>query len=201
MMHREILLWHLSTLLLVLFVGCSTPPDPLSLPAKTDSGNLRVVVEIPAGTNHLVQYDPVARTFHAPSEESDLGKLEFLPHPVNVGFIPSTYRSVNDSMPIKALLMAESIPTGLAMEARPLAHMVLQNSEGGQSHYLLTIPAAQSRWVISDSTFTQFRTQHPAAQEILALWARHHRPSDSIREIIWTDEREAMAWLEEHLVQ
>ena len=83
-------------LLCCLLAGCNADPasdgegaviDPYTLPS-TDGDALNVVVEIPAGTNHKLEYHPGQGYVNDTLEGGADRVINFLPYPGNYGFVP-----------------------------------------------------------------------------------------------------------------
>jgi len=189
-------------LLLLLLWGCQSSQDsPLSLPTYTDAGHLRMVVEIPAGTNHRVAYDTAARTFAPRAAGEDLQRLIFLPYPANYGFVPSTrVPQLEGHQAMPALLLAESLPTGISMAVKPLA--VAQMQLGSDTiPQLVVIPAYQQRRILPDSTWADLQQQRPEVQQILSLWLDQHRASEGLRLLRWSGTKAAQQEVQRYALE
>ena len=80
---------------MMFLTGCSdvsreTVIDFENLPTYTEQG-INVVVEIPAGTNHKIEFDKKNKKFVVDQKNGKDRIIDFLPYPGNYGFIPSTY--------------------------------------------------------------------------------------------------------------
>ena len=77
-----------------------------------------MVVEIPAGTNHKIEYDPSTDSFENDKKDGKDRVISFLPYPGNYGFIPSTLMNKDrggDGDALDILVIGESEPTGTVL--------------------------------------------------------------------------------------
>jgi inorganic pyrophosphatase len=189
--------WLIACLLLCL-AGCGPGPNAEQHATYTPEGHLRAVIEIPAGTNHKISYDPKLRTFAIEQQDGHNRVIDFLPYPANYGFIPSTRLNGEvggDGDPLDVFVIAESLPSAITLEVIPLA-VIETTDEGELDPKILAVPLRDSRRVIRATTLAELRDDYPAIIEIMTLWLRHYDPGDSTRVLRWGDEREAQAMIE-----
>ena len=97
-----------------------TSKDFQYLPTYTEQG-INVVVEIPAGTNHKIEYDKENKEFVVDQKNGKDRIIDFLPYPGNYGFIPSTYMDPaigGDGDALDVLVIGESVPTGTVIPVK-----------------------------------------------------------------------------------
>jgi len=188
--------------------GCETAPvttddatsgsavvDPYSIPS-TDGEALNVIVEIPAGTNHKIEYHP-ERGF-ANDTLADGGKrvINFLPYPGNYGFVPSTLLDEargGDGDALDVIVIGESVPPGTQLRARPIAALMLR--DGGEiDTKIVAVPADSSQQVFRIDNFLDFSLGNDAAKRIIELWFLNYKGPNATELVRWEDE--AYAWRE-----
>ena len=172
---------------------CQQAPNVEDLPALSDQGHLRAVIEIPAGTNHKVTYEAQARNFVVEQEAGKDRIIDFLPYPANYGFIPSTLLSKDeggDGDPLDIFVIAESLPSAVSIEVLPLAIIHLLD-DGEVDDKIIAVPRSLERRVIQDSTYQGLKTNYPAILQIFELWLSSYDPQDSTQVMGWGDEEEA----------
>ena len=164
-------------------------------PAFTSSGYINAIVEIPAGTNHKIEYKPYYNKF-----ENDLNPdgtdriIEFLPYPGNYGFIPSTrldHTVGGDNDPLDVLIISETEAVKTVIEVIPVAIIYLQDS-GQVDHKIIAIPAKQEKRIIHSTNYQDFIDDHPAIHRIIELWFTSYKNQDQMKFLGWGDEKKAM---------
>ncbi|WP_400193741.1 inorganic diphosphatase [Hymenobacter sp. B81] len=177
----------------LLLAGCGTPRYD-ELPTYSEERHLlQVVVETPAGSNHPQRYSLPERAF-VPEQHAGTDRLvQFLPYPVNAGFIPATRRPGSASTsfrPQSALVLAESQPAGTVLEVVPLALLLLDNA-GELESVVVTVPARPSQQVLPVGSWDELNRQYPAVRELLRLWYQHHAGPGRVRVMGWRNEQAA----------
>lgn len=122
----------------------------LTIPSFTPEGVLQAVIEIPAGTNTKYEYNREELRFQPDMREGKARKVNFLPYPVNYGFIPSTRMEKErggDGDPLDVLLLAEHVPTGSVVPVIPIGLLRLSDL-GELDHKVLAIPADPEKRII-----------------------------------------------------
>jgi inorganic pyrophosphatase len=175
--------------LATLLVACKT--DYQHLPAFSEQKQLQVVVLTPAGSNHPQKYDSQKKTFVSAQDAGMPEQVKFLPYPGNFGFIPSTlFKTDNaaDSEPLRALVLAESMPTGTVAEVIPIGTLLLETA-GEATFVVVTVPARPSEQVVAATDFATFSQSYPAAKDIIQKWFIHENPNRPTRLMGWKDEK------------
>ncbi len=191
----------ISILLLFLVVGCkkSNPfeakVDYQELPAI--SGELvNVVVEIPAGTNHKIEYHYEQAEFINDTLQGEDRVINFLPYPGNYGFIPGTLMDVErggDGDALDVLLLSEAVPTGSVVPAKPIGALLLKD-RGELDSKIIAIPAEEAFRIIEADNFVDFMLYYDAGRRILEDWFLNYKGRDVVQLIRWEDDR--YAWQE-----
>ncbi|MEQ8703541.1 MAG: inorganic diphosphatase [Phaeodactylibacter sp.] len=190
-----------NTILLLLLSAClfscqttETPADPKSYPARTPAG-INVVVEIPAGTNKKIEYQPSSGSFEVDKREGKPRQIDFLPYPGNYGFIPSTRMSKSeggDGDAIDVLLLCEALPTGSVIEARPIGALQLLD-EGELDTKVIAIPIDTNLQTLAPQDFTDFSIHYDGARHIIETWFLYYDGLGTNTFEGWLDESKTLA--------
>lgn len=165
-----------------LLLGCAPDPvsDPLSLPTypDADSTTVNVVIEIPAGSNDKVEIDKVTGVFEVNRV------IEYLPYPVNYGFIPSTLAGDGDALDV--LVLSKRLETGTVIGAIPIATMILRDN-GDMDDKVLLVPADSTLRVVPCDSWTCLKTEYPAIVQMLEIWFTTYKPAGVMVSGGWVD--------------
>ncbi|WP_190277464.1 inorganic diphosphatase [Adhaeribacter rhizoryzae] len=175
---------------LLLLASCKT--DYENLPTFSAHKQLQVVILTPAGSNHPQEYDSKTKTFVSTQEAGLPAKINFLPLPGNLGFIPSTaikHSGNNENEPLAALVLAESVPSGTVMEVIPLGTLAL-NIAGEARYIIIATPSRPTDQILAATDFNEFVTKYPAAKEIIQKWFLYHNPNQKTRLLGWKNDNE-----------
>ncbi|MFN0013525.1 MAG: inorganic diphosphatase [Saprospiraceae bacterium] len=163
-------------------------------PAFSPAGNLNAVVEIPAGTNQKFELDRTTGAIRPDMRNGRQRMVEFLPYPVNYGFVPSTVMDNargGDGDPLDVLVLAEAIPTGTVLEVRPIGLLLLQ--DGGElDHKVLSVPADPALQVVQVADWHDFQHRYSAIRHILELFFLYYDGLGVITIMGWSDEEAAL---------
>lgn len=162
----------------------------LDLPPRGEQG-LHAVIEIPAGTNHKVEYDKLRRTFAVDQRDGRDRVINFLPYPGNYGFIPSTFMDPargGDGDALDILVLAETVPTGRVMECLPIGALLLRD-EGAIDTKIIAVPADPAQRTIQVDNFQDFLIHYDAARRMIQEWFMHYDEQDRPELIRWEDEK------------
>ena len=183
-------------LLLAFLLACKQSPqiDYLQLPTFTENG-VNAVVEIPAGTNHKIEFDPATAQFLNDQRQGQDRVIDFLPYPGNYGYIPGTLMAADqggDGDALDVLIIAESLPTGTVIEVQPIAALELK--DGGElDTKIIAVPRDSNLQVMQVSGFTGFMTEYNIAQTIIRDWFLNYKGLGKVEFIAWQNERFALA--------
>jgi len=101
----------------------------LKIPSFTASGHVQGVIEIPAGTNRKYEIDKQTGVMYPDIRDGKPRMVDFLPYPMNYGFVPSTIMDKErggDGDPLDILYIAESVPNSTVVEAIPIGLLLLK---------------------------------------------------------------------------
>jgi inorganic pyrophosphatase len=161
-----------------------------------DGDALNVIVEIPAGTNHKIEY----KTATGFSNDTLLGGVtrvvNFLPYPGNYGFVPNTLMDKDrggDGDPLDVLVICESVPTGTRLAVKPIATLMLRD-RGEIDTKIIAVPMDTALRVFQVDNFLEFALEQDAARSIIETWFLNYKGPKQTELIRWEDE--TFAWRE-----
>ena len=166
-----------------------------SLNAIAD-GALQAVIEIPAGTNHKMEYDPQAGAFLNDRLNEQERVIDFLPYPGNYGFIAGTLLDKaqgGDGDPLDVLVIAEAMPTGTMVRVVPIAALLLKD-KGELDTKIIAIPADENLQVLKAKNFIDFMLRYDQAKLIIEQWFMAYKGQGAMEFLRWEDDR--YAWSE-----
>ncbi|MTB53247.1 inorganic diphosphatase [Lewinella sp. W8] len=175
--------------------GLEQPRDPYAEPSM-EGESLNVIVEIPAGSNHKIEYRPDEGFINDTLPNGGERIINFLPYPGNYGFIPSTLMSRDrggDGDPLDVIVLSEGVPTGSKLAVKPIAALLLRD-RGEIDTKIVAVPVDSSLQVFPVDNFLDFALQHDAARSILELWFLNYKGPNSTELLRWEDEE--YAWRE-----
>ncbi len=178
----------------LLFQCTSNHVNYNNLKTYSENGFVNAVVEVPAGTNLKLEYNPLSQSFEPDQEEGSPRKIQFLPYPGNYGFIPNTQMPKaqgGDGDALDVLIIAESLSTGTVMEVKPIG-ILLMEDEGEKDHKVIAIPADSSLQIIDTDIFMDFMIQYDAAKQIIEDWFLNYKGWGKMSLIMWEDEKFAI---------
>ena len=156
-----------------------------NIPTRSQAGDVQVVIEIPAGTNHKIEYDRASNTFPCDQKNGQDRVVQFLPYVGNYGFIPSTLMDRErggDGDALDVLVLSESVPTKTVMEVEVLG--VLQLLDGGEADdKIIAIPANKEARTVQELT--------PEIKSIIITWFANYKGKDIMQPKGWLDAQAA----------
>lgn len=169
-----------------------------AIPLYSRNEFLQAVIEIPAGTNHKVEYDKKARKFVIDQRDGKDRIIPFLPYPGNYGFLPSTYLDPalgGDGDALDVLVLAESVPVSTVMEIIPIANLALMD-EGEIDNKIIAIPADPALQIIKATTLSELESKYPAAKNMIEDWFLNYDGPGVMKLEEWQNETQAMGDIE-----
>lgn len=165
-----------------------------TLPTWNKKG-VTAVIEIPAGTNHKIEYNPQTLNFEPDSIDGAVRIIDFLPYPANYGFIPSTLMASSeggDGDPLDILVIAESMPTGTILAVTPIATLLMRD-EGELDTKIIAIPVDPEQQVFRVADFQEFMLKYDPARRILESWMLNYQGPGLVELIGWRDDDFALS--------
>ena len=199
----------LCLLMTLLLLGCDPNPptdtaeddtagatvDPYTTPSRAGD-YLNVIVEIPAGTNHKIEYHPGGGYVNDTLPGGVTRVINFLPYPGNYGFVPSTLMDRSrggDGDALDVLVIGESLPTGTQVAVQPIATLLLRD-RGEIDTKIIAVPADSAARVYRADNFLDFSLGNDAAKRIIETWFLNYKGPGAVELLRWEDE--AYAWRE-----
>ncbi len=190
-------------LLLLFFAACKAdgttsfnqPSDPYNV-ASTEGDALNVIVEIPAGTNHKIEFKPSTGFTNDTVVGGGARIINFLPYPGNYGFVPSTMMDKDrggDGDALDVLVLSEAVPTGTLLTTIPIGALLLRD-RGDIDTKIIAVPVDPELRVFDVEDFLTFALEHDGARAILETWFLNYKGAKQMELIRWEDEN--YAWRE-----
>jgi inorganic pyrophosphatase len=164
-------------------------PDYRELVAVVD-GQLQAVIEIPAGTNHKIEYDYDTGNFVNDQIDGKDRVIRFLPYPGNYGFVPGTLMDKDrggDGDALDIIVLGEAVATGTVLAVKPIGAMLLED-RGETDTKIVALPAAPDAVNLGVDNFLDFAVQYDAARRILEDWFTHYKGRGQVKFVRWEDE-------------
>ena len=171
------------------------------LRAFNENTILQAVVEIPAGTNHKIEYDYSTNSFRNDRRNGKDRVIEFLPYPGNYGFIPGTISDSNlggDGDALDVLILSEALKTGSVTEIKVVGLLKLID-DNEEDFKVIAIPYNKDERIIAIENFIHLQAQYPEIKEILENWFLSYDKSDPARIEGWDDEKEALNYIKKNI--
>lgn len=163
-------------------------------PPFSENGNAFMIVVNPAGTNTIYGYDPVKNRFDVKSENENSNEINYLPYPVNFGFIPSTVKEealTGAGYPLDVLAIGSTIKQGSLLEFVPVG--VLKVSyDGEEDRKIIGVVVNSEIKIIDCKTLACLQQDYPGLTEIIETWYNNHRNDADVKVLGWEDEKTAM---------
>lgn len=162
----------------------------LTLPLK-ENGQFMAVIEIPAGTNHKIEYHKTKHEFICDQKDGKDRVIQFLPYPGNYGFIPSTHMDTikgGDGDALDVLVLGEYEKTGSYMPIVPVGIMYLMDS-GEEDHKLLAVPYDKEKNVLKANKFEDISEE---VKHIISDWFASYKGPGKMVFQGWGDEQKAI---------
>lgn len=201
MFKHKLFIFSLLVCLGSVIFGCKqeTNEEVYALPVFTEKG-INAVIEIPAGTNRKIEFNPTTRNFETDQLEGKDRMVKFLPYPGNYGFIPSTYMDPikgGDGDALDVLVLCESMETGTAIEVKPIATLMLEDN-GEKDTKIIAIPVDPQLQTIPIKDFQSFMIEHQIVQQMIKDWFLNYKGLGQMKFLGWRDEinaqREIKKW-------
>ena len=195
--------WLLVLAILTIFSCTNNSPKEVYKAAAFSEKGVQAVIEIPAGTNHKIQFNTETRQFENDQIDGQDRVVNFLPYPGNYGFIPSTYMDPEqggDGDALDILVIAESLETGTTIEVIPIAALSIKD-KGKLDTKIIAIPADSSLQIIKAQDFRSFSIEYSAAKQIIEQWFLNYKGLTDVAFLGWKNEQVAMAEIKKWLVK
>ena len=177
--------------------------DYKSLPLKSEKGFYKAVIEIPAGTNHKIEYDIKQQKFLCNQVNGKDRIVDYLPYPANYGFIPSTLMDTTkggDGDPLDVLVISESLPTATVLEIIPIA-IIYMIDDNEADFKILAVPLNEKLRVIKALSYEELQFNYPKIPEIISNWLISYKGTGKVTIDRWASANEAIYMIKEWAVK
>jgi inorganic pyrophosphatase len=140
------------------------------LPPMAGSGQINVVVEIPAGTNAKWEVDKDSGQLRWEFREGKPRLVAYLGYPGNYGIVPGTLlpkETGGDGDPLDVILLGPAVARGAVVTARPIG--VLKMLDGGERDDKILAVLVDSP-LGAVTSLQQLRREFKGVAEIVELW-------------------------------
>ena len=165
----------------------------------SESGHYRAVIEIPAGTNRKMEINKASGAFEPSLRNGKPRLIDFLPYPINYGFVPGTLMDKErggDGDPLDVLLICESLPMGTLIEFLPVAVLRLSDTDELDSK-ILAVPVNPELRTICATNYHELNEWYSAIKEIILIWfLNYDKRNDTTQFIKWDDDQLAIEEIE-----
>jgi len=177
-----------------MLIACSSKTIDYSTVSTFDEDdNLRAVIEIPVGTNDKIEYRPEENKFEIDSLDGQPRVIQFLPYPVNYGFIPSTsVNAENDEDPLDVLVFSKPLKTGQMIGVKPIGILKMLD-QGEQDDKVFCVPIESKYQIININDFNDLSQNHPEIRNMISQWFLSYDRASKIQIIGWFDEGKALS--------
>jgi inorganic pyrophosphatase len=180
----------------LLCIQCQSPEKSkvYELSAYSSNNHIQAVIEIPAGTNKKIEFNPTSKQFEVDQRNGKDRVIQYLPYPANYGFIPGTFSDPTkggDGDALDILVICESVPTGTVMEILPIGMLKLVD-EGDLDYKIIAIAAEVGLRTVDATSLTILKEKYPYIQEIISQWFLNYDTGNSQEINGVGDEKEAL---------
>jgi len=187
------------SLLIIFLISCSSKSlEYHKIKSYDDNGHLQAIIEIPAGTNAKIEYNSKLNQFQQDSINGQPRSIQFLPYPVNYGFIPSTkmLKAQNgDGDPLDVLVLSKVLKTGQVLSVKPIGLLKMKDGQVWDNK-VLSIPIDKKFQTLDIKNFKDFSSNHNFMREMIGKWFQHYDKMAQIEILGWSDESLALKEVE-----
>lgn len=176
---------------------CQLKKDLAQVPTYGEAG-VHAVIEIPAGTNHKIEYQKTNQKFGVDQIDGQDRIINFLPYPGNYGFIPSTEMDLakgGDGDALDILVLCESLPTATLIETKVIATLLLRDN-GAIDTKIIAVPIDPKLRVFDLEDFQDFLLHHDAARRMIESWFLNYKGRGTMELIRWENDQYALQEIE-----
>lgn len=187
----------------LLCIKCQSPEKSkvYELSAYSSNNHIQAVIEIPAGTNKKIEFNPTSKQFEVDQRNGKDRVIQYLPYPANYGFIPGTFSDPTkggDGDALDILVLCESVPTGTVLEILPIGMLKLVD-EGELDYKIIAIPVEIRLRTVDATSLTILQEKYPYIQEIISQWFLNYDSGNSQEIKGIGDEKEALNEIDSQL--
>jgi inorganic pyrophosphatase len=174
--------------------------------ATTCTGEIQVVVEIPAGSNAKWEVSKVDGQLRWQNKEGRPRVVQYLAYPGNYGMVPRTLLPKalgGDGDPLDVIVVGPAVVRGALIQAHIVG--VLKLTDGGErDDKLVAVPTVGVLSNVRD--LEDLQSQYPGVTSIIETWFRHYKGAGQMKSEGFGDEKVAAeilakarkAWRQHH---
>jgi inorganic pyrophosphatase len=144
-------------------------------PPVDSSGNINVVVEIPAGTNAKWEVDKTTGQLKWEFKQGKPRVVSYLGYPGNYGMIPGTCllkEMGGDGDPLDVIVIGPAVPRGSVVKARPIGVLkMLDDGEQDDKIIALLLDSPLDRI----STIEELEREYKGITDIIEIWFSNYK--------------------------
>lgn len=163
--------------------------------AKTSENRVRVVVEIPTGTNAKWEISKADGLLHWERKDGERRVVDYLGYPGNYGSVPRTLLSKDlggDGDPLDVIILGPPYPRGSIVEAKVIG--VLKMTDGGEKDHKL-IGLSRNSPFQEVNNLADLEEKYPGVKRILETWFENYKGPGTIKSEGFADAKEAQELL------
>lgn len=155
-----------------------------SVQPVTDSGLVRTVIEIPAGTREKWEVKKDGKTAVWDFKNGKPRIIQYIGYPGNYGFIPRSSmpkESGGDGDPLDVIVLGDPVPRGTILETRLIG--VLQFLDNGEKDdKLIAVHVTNPADTFSNiNDIDQLKQSFPGVLEILKIWFQNYKSAGEMQ--------------------
>lgn len=144
-------------------------------PPLDASGNINVVIEIPAGTNDKWEVDKTSGQLKWEIRKNKPRVVSYLAYPGNYGMIPRTLLPKElggDGDPLDVIIIGPAVPRGSVISARPIGILNLLDDGEQDDKIIAVLVDSELGGVLS---IEELNRNYNGAAQILQLWFSNYK--------------------------
>ncbi|MDG2343639.1 MAG: inorganic diphosphatase, partial [Flavobacteriales bacterium] len=149
------------------------------------------IIEIPAGTNKIFEYNYQTKKFECEIIKGKERTINYLPYPGNYGYILNTYMDPKlggDGDALDVLVVSENLTQGTEINIKPVAILKLLDN-GEEDHKIIAIPAKSNLTFMQDSIPVSVKL-------IIRSWFCNYKSPNKMEFLSWEDKTSALEEIE-----
>ncbi|MDH3650238.1 MAG: hypothetical protein OEQ53_11175, partial [Saprospiraceae bacterium] len=163
------------------------------MPPTHVDGQLQAMIEVPVGSNVLTYYNPDLQRIDTFSTDGIPNELEYLPYPVNQGFI-SVLGPDSAEQKLSVWILAKQMTAGEVLAVAPIG--LMEYSDAGIDYQeCLMIPIDERMRVVRVQKFRELIIEFDPLKYGIEHWLRNRHGIGRVTSFVWKDERKAADFL------
>lgn len=177
--------------LLLVSTGCengASSPPPKVVPAVRDHAPYPAFIETPSGDMQTLSFNLETEVFDTLGPEAGGLRPDYLPYPLNAGFLPAHQDAGVQKLPVWVLGKRLSPGDTLSVQILGLIEYV----ENGTMHEdFVAVPSETGMQTIKVQRFRDFMIDYDAVRFMFETWLKNRNGIGAVSRISWMDEDKA----------